>query len=140
MTASIWWIVALVLGGLELLSGSFYLLMLAIAAAATGLAAFLGLTDGIAQGALFSLLALLLCVLWSRRRPAALTSQANVINRGSARWLGREVVLPEGIVNGQARVQLDDSYWTIRGPDCSPGSHVLITEVDGNVLVVTLKD
>ena len=71
MTASLWWIVALVLGGLELLSGSFYLLMLAVAAAVTGIAAFLGLADTIAQGALFSLLALLLCVLWSRRRPAS---------------------------------------------------------------------
>ena len=140
MTASLWWIVALVLGGLELLSGSFYLLMLAVAAAVTGIAAFLGLADTIAQGALFSLLALLLCVLWSRRRPAVLKSQANVINRGSARWLGREVTLPEGIVNGIARVQLDDSHWTVRGPDCPPGTHALITEVDGNVLVVTLKD
>jgi len=140
MTAALWWVVALVLGGLELLSGSFYLLMLAIAAAATGLAVFLGLSSGIAQGALFSLLALLLCVLWSRRRPAVLKAQRNIINQGSARWIGRELTLPDGIVNGVARVSLDDSFWTIRGPDCAPGTQATITSVDGNILVVTLKD
>lgn len=140
MTASLWWIVALALGGLELLSGTFYLLMLALAAAITAIAAWLGLSDGVAQGVLFSLLALLLCGLWSRHRPSVLKSQANVINQGSARWRGRELVLPDGIVQGQARVQLDDSHWSVRGPDCAPGTHVVITAVEGNVLVVTLKD
>lgn len=140
MTAALWWIVALALGGLELLSGTFYLLMLALAAAVTAVAVWLGLADGVAQGALFSLLALLLCVLWSRRRPAVLKSQASAINQGRARWLGRELVLPDGIVQGQARVQLDDSHWTVRGPDCAPGTYAVITAVEGNVLVVTLKD
>ncbi|MES3040582.1 MAG: NfeD family protein [Pseudomonadota bacterium] len=140
MTAALWWIVALALGGLELLSGTFYLLLLALAAAVTAIATWLGMTDGVAQGALFSLLALLLCGLWSRRRPAVLKSQVSAINQGSARWLGRELVLPDGIVQGQARVQLDDSHWTVHGPDCAPGRHAVITAVEGNVLVVTLKD
>jgi len=140
MTAALWWIVALALGGLELLSGTIYLLMLALAAALTAIAAWLGLADGVAQGVLFSLLALLLCALWSRHRPSVLKSQASTINQGNARWLGRELILPEGIVQGQARVQLDDSHWRVSGPDCAPGSHAVIIAVEGNVLVVTLKE
>lgn len=40
--ASYWWIATGVIVGLELISGTFYLLMLSIGAAAGGLAAFLG--------------------------------------------------------------------------------------------------
>jgi len=140
MTAALWWIVALALGGLELLSGTFYLLMLALAAAVTAVSVWLGLTDGVAQGALFSVLAVLLCAVWAKRRPAVLKSQSSSINQGSARWLGRELLLPEGIVQGRARIQLDDTYWTVRGPDCPPGSRVVISAVEGNALVVKLND
>lgn len=43
-TSLIWWLTALVLGGIELLTGTFYLLVLATGAAAAGVAAWLGLS------------------------------------------------------------------------------------------------
>ncbi|GGI16617.1 NfeD family protein [Oxalicibacterium faecigallinarum] len=52
----IWFAIACVLVGLEMASGTFYLLMIAIGAAAGGIAALLGL-DGLAQCVVAALLA-----------------------------------------------------------------------------------
>lgn len=136
MTATVWWVLALLLAALELLSGTFFALMLAIAAAATALATHAGLHDWPAQAGLFSLLAIALCVLWYRRRPRVLKRADNSLNRGTARWVGRIITLPEGLSGGQALVSVDDSFWTVRGPACAPGTAVRIVAVEGNVLVV----
>lgn len=139
MTATVWWIVALVLGGLELLTGTFYLLMLSLSALMVALALEFFWMDGIAQGVVFSLLAVGLCGLLASRRPASLKAASTPINRGSKRWIDRELILPDGIVDGQARARLDDSHWQIKGPDCEPGSRVVVVAVEGNVLIVAVR-
>ncbi len=136
MTAITWWVLALLLAVLELLSGTFFALMLALAAAATALAVHLGLHDWPLQAGLYALLALGLCALWYRHRPRLLKRAGNELNRGSARWLGRVIVLPDGLKGGVAHVSVDDSFWTVRGPDCAAGAQVRIVAIEGNVLVV----
>lgn len=136
MTATMWWIVALLLAVSELLSGTFFALMLALAAAVTALAVHMGLADGLWQGALFAVLSVALCGAWYRRKPRLLKPHANNLNRGPARWLGREFTLAEELADGEGRVALDDTFWHLRGPDCAPGTRVKVVAVEGNTLVV----
>jgi len=136
MTATVWWVLALLLAALELLVGTFFAVMLALAAAVTALATHAGVHDWPAQAGLFALLAVLLCAWWARRRPRVLKAADNTLNRGSARWVGRVIVLPDGLSGGHARVSVDDSFWSVRGPDCAPGTSVRIAAIDGNVLIV----
>ncbi|MEL0027830.1 MAG: NfeD family protein [Perlucidibaca sp.] len=136
MTATVWWVLALLLAILELLSGTFFALMLALAAAVTALASHAGLTDWMRQAGLFAVLALALCACWYRRRPAMLRRAENALNRGAGRWIGRTITLSEGLSGGEGRVSVDDSFWRVRGPDCAAGATVRIVAVEGNVLVV----
>ena len=136
MTAIYWWVIALVLGVSELLSGTFFMLMLALAAALTAVAAHAGVSDWPWQVALFAILSVGLTALWRRHRPRVLRVQDNALNRGSDRWVGRELVLTEGLEAGSGRASLDDSFWAVRGPDCAPGTRVRVVAVDGNTLVV----
>jgi membrane protein implicated in regulation of membrane protease activity len=62
------------------------------------------------------------------------------LNRRLARYTGRDAVLTQSIVNGAGRIRLDDSFWSVRGPDCPAGSIVTITGSDGTVLLVTRKE
>lgn len=136
MTALTWWAVALALGVIELVTGTFFVLMLAAAAAATALAVHLGLDSWSGQVTLFSLLAMALCFAWYRHKPRLLKPASNHLNRGSSRWVGRQFVLPDGLAGGEGRVSVDDSFWTVRGPDCAPGTRVRVKAMEGNVLLV----
>jgi hypothetical protein len=136
MIATGWWIIALVLALSELLSGSLFLFMLAIAAALTALAAHAGLGAWQYQAVLFSVLSVLLCLAWARRRAAKAEPAPTGLNSGAKRWVGREIVLTEPIVQGHARVAMDDTSWTLSGPDLATGSRVRVTSVQGNTLVV----
>lgn len=140
MSASLWWMLSLLLAVAELLSGTFFALMLALAAAVTAGAAQLGLASWPAQAGLFAGLALLLCVIWQRRRPRSLRQTDNALNQGQARWIGRVVILPQGLSGGQGQVSVDDSFWVVRGPDCAPGSAVRIVAVEANALIVEPAD
>lgn len=138
MTASLWWVLALLLGILELLSGTFFALMLALAAAVTALAVHAGVQPWPEQAGVFAVLAVLLCLFWMRRRPRVLRPDDNALNQGQARWLGRVITLPQGLADGVGQVAVDDCFWQLRGPDCAPGSQVRVVAVEGNVLRVEL--
>lgn len=140
MSASLWWMLSLLLVVAELLSGTFFALMLALAAAITAGAAHLGLAGWSAQAGLFAALALLLCLAWRRRRPRLLQRAENDLNRGHARWVGRVIILPQGLSGGQGQVSVDDSFWVVRGPDCAPGSAVRIVAVEANSLLIEPVD
>lgn len=136
MVATGWWVVALVLALTELLSGSLFLLMLAIAAALTAIAVHIGLADWQGQAVVFSTLSVVLCFVWAKRRAAKAELPPTGLNSGAKRWIGREIVLAEAIVSGCVRVAMDDTFWTLSGPDVPAGSRVRVTAVQGNTLVV----
>lgn len=136
MSVTVWWIIALVLALSELLSGSLFLLMLAIAAALTAVVAHLGVSDWPYQAGVFSGLSVLLCYAWAKRRAARAVLPSTGLNVGVKRWIGRELVLTEAITGGRGRIAMDDSYWSLIGPDVAAGTRVRVTAVQGNTLVV----
>lgn len=136
MTPMMWLVITLLIAALELLSGNFFMLLLAAAAGLVAIAAWLGLDSLSLQILLFGALSAGITLVWYRRRPKALTPEAPRVNVGRSRWVGREFVLPDGLVGGRARVALDDTTWSVTGPDLPPGTRVRVTWVDGTTLVV----
>ncbi len=90
-----------------------------------------------AQLTLFSVLALVSLVsgrMWLRKHP--LKTQDESLNRRADQYVGRTFTLSEAIVNGQGKVQVDDSIWKVRGPEMDLGSLVRVVGTDGTVLIV----
>ncbi|MDP1775141.1 MAG: NfeD family protein [Moraxellaceae bacterium] len=138
MTPMMWLVIALVLAASELVTGNFVMLMLAAAAGIVAISAQLGLDDITWQIVLFGALSVSLTAVWYRRRPKVLKPELNRVNTGMARWLGRELVMGDGIQAGRGRVAVDDSTWSVVGPDCEPGTRVRVVSVEGTTLVVEL--
>jgi membrane protein implicated in regulation of membrane protease activity len=135
-----WWlIVAAVLGVLEIVLPGVFLIWIAIAAAATGIAvAVFDIPFGY-QIALFTLLAFV--SVYSGRRVYArnpVPSSDPKLNDRTARLIGRTVTVESAILNGEGRVRIGDSVWNARGPDAPAGSQVVVVAADGSCLSVEL--
>lgn len=134
-TPAAWWVAAGVLVALELLTGTFYLLMLALGLAAAALAAHLSasLTTQWVVAALAGLMATVGWH-WRRRRhpvakPAASNADVN-LDIGSPVWVSAWEA------DGSARVQHRGTQWTAwpaPGSAAVPGAH-RISAVRGNGL------
>jgi inner membrane protein len=133
------WIgLAAVLLAVEIIAPGTFLLWLGLAAAATG-AVFLLVPAGwqmqLAVYAGFSVAGLLV---WSRlaARHHQTTTDRPFLNRRGDALLGQEFVLDEAIVAGRGRIRVDDSVWSVSGPDLASGSRVRVSSVDGAVLQI----
>jgi len=56
------------------------------------------------------------------------------LNQRGHQYVGRTFTLEEPVVNGQGKIQVDDSTWKITCEDCAAGTQVVIDGVDGVVL------
>ncbi len=132
-----WWLAAGVLVAAELATGTFYLLMLALGAAAGALAAHAGLalTGQIATAALLGGGAV---AVWHQRRsrqPKALPAATNPdVNLD----VGGTVQVAQWQADGSARISYRGSAWDARhvgSGQPQPGAHV-IRAVEGNRLLL----
>jgi len=134
-----WWLLALVLIGVELIVPGFFMLWIGIAAAAMGLILmFLPELSFLTQALLFAALALISCyVYWHFVRSAAgETSDQPRLNRRAEQHIGRRYVVDTAIVNGRGKVKVGDSPWLAEGPDLPVGTEVEVVGVDGTTLKV----
>ena len=136
MTAStLWWLVAGVLVVAELTTGTFYLLMLALGAAAGALAAHLGLgtTAQVSVAAVTGAVATFGWYLRSRKRDVKLPTGSNPdVNID----VGESVQVEAWNNDGLARVQYRGASWSARfvgQGNPKPGLH-RITALNGNQL------
>jgi membrane protein implicated in regulation of membrane protease activity len=60
------------------------------------------------------------------------------LNLRGHQYVGRTFTLGEPVVNGQGKIQVDDSTWKISCDDCDAGTKVTIDGVDGVVLRATI--
>ena len=135
--STIWWLLA---GGAivaELLTGTFYLLMLALGFAAAALAAYAGVST-VVQTLIASAVGGGAVVLWHRirsQRPHSLPASANPdVNLD----IGETVQVHVWQADGTAQVQYRGANWTVLhrpGQMPSPGPH-RVAEVVGNRLLV----
>lgn len=138
-----WWILALLMLGVEMLLSGFFFLWLAFAAVVTGIACWLFVQlvfEG--QLLLFSLLALCSLGAWRHfhAKAASAASDQPLLNQRGAQYVGRVFVVHEAIVHGQGKIKADDSLWKVTGPDCPVGTRVKIIALRDMLFAVELLE
>lgn len=135
-----WIVFGLILLALELAAPGVFLVWLGAAAVITGLAAMVSGIGWPLQWGLFGVVSLVLVGGWvgyqRRRHGKTLPSDSPMLNRRTARYLGREVVLAEDMRDGVGRVHIEDTLWQVSGPDLPAGTAVRIVGAHGAVLTV----
>jgi membrane protein implicated in regulation of membrane protease activity len=63
-------------------------------------------------------------------------TESGTLNQRGKALVGRRVPLVEAISNGIGRVQIDDTFWRVEGPDLKKGTLVCVTDSDGATLRV----
>lgn len=134
-----WWVAAGVAVAIELGTGTFYLLMIALGLAAGAIAAHLGVSAPL-QTVAAALVGGGATALWYwRRRGRDGTDQAAHENRDVNLDIGEHVHVEAWAGDGTARVQYRGSRWMARlAPGAVPaaGMHT-VTAVEGNWLVLS---
>jgi inner membrane protein len=132
-----WWVAGLLLLALEAFFPGAVFLWMGVSALVTGVLTWI--VPGIGSEwalAVFSALSIASFFLYKRFRPAPAPTDQPHLNRRGAAYVGRTLTLTEPIVNGWARVRVDDSQWRIKGPDLAVGTQVTVVAVEGATLVV----
>ena len=132
-----WWLLAGVLVIAELLTGTFYLLMLALGAIVGAIAAHAGLgtVSQIVIAALLAASAVLICYLQRKRSPRRQPASSN---RDVNMDVGETVNIEQWNSDGTAQVRYRGAVWTVMGRPgalTSPGAH-RVAEVIGSRLLV----
>jgi inner membrane protein len=135
-----WWVLGVVLLILEIVVPGVFLFWIGLAAIATGLislflwgSALWPWEVQLVLFAAFSIASILIGRSVISRAPA--TDQPN-LNRRAESLVGRSATLTDAIVNGRGRVKLDDTTWSVNGPDLEAGTKVLIVSSTGRDLTV----
>ena len=134
-----WWLLALVLVGVELLVPGYFMLWIGIAAAAMGmLLTFLPPLSLLSEAVLFTALSLVSCFVYWKfvRRALDEPSAQPMLNRRAAQHIGRRYVLETAIVNGTGKARVGDSHWLVEGPDLPAGTTIEVVGVEGTTLKV----
>ena len=129
----IWWIAAAALIGAELLTGTFYLVAIGIAAALGGVAAWIGATMPV-QFAVAGVLGVLLTIAAHRWRIARATPPAP-----PPLDVGQAVRVESWNPNGSARVAYRGSTWDaeLASPEVPRAETLYIVATRGSVLVLS---
>ncbi len=132
-----WWIITGALVALELVSGTFYLLMLSIGGVAGALAAHAGapLTTQMVVAALVGGLAVVACYMVRRRRPGDPSPRAE---RSVNLDVGEIVQVDGWNTDGTAQIRYRGAAWTVMhrpGTAPRPGPH-RVAELVGSRLLV----
>ena len=136
-----WWALGLLLLAAEVVAPGMFLVWIGIAAILTGAVSLLLWEAGFwvwqVQLVVFALLSVL-AVFVGRRLMArsAETSDEPLLNQRGARLIGRTAVLEKPIAEGRGRIRLDDTTWTVSGPDLPAGTRVKVTGSSGGQLTV----
>lgn len=132
-----WWLLGLLLLGLEILVPSTFFLWFGLSAFVVGALAFF--TDFAWQVDLVIFLVLSLAALLIGRKYMAKSDDQSGdpnLNKRGSRYVGRHFVLAAPILQGEGKLSVDDTVWRITGPDLPAGTTVEVTQLDGSKLVV----
>lgn len=140
----LWWIVALLLIGGEVMLPGYFMLWIGIAAAAMGVV-LLVLPDlgALAQALIFAVFAFVSCfVYWKVVRPRLerIPAGNERLNRRGEQLIGQRFALCEAIVHGRGKARVGDGMWLVTGPDLPLGATVEVIGIDGTTLRVKAVD
>jgi membrane protein implicated in regulation of membrane protease activity len=137
-----WWVAAVLMLGIEMLSPSFLFLWMAIAAFIVGvLNLIIPNMNFQIQFFIFAILAVISLFISKRyinRHPVE-TDHPYLNQRGLGK-IGQVCYVTTAIKYGTGRIKLDDSTWQVDGEDCPIGTRVEITHSDGSSFRVRIID
>lgn len=132
-----WLILGLVLFGVELLFSGAYFLWIGSAAVLVAAISFVFYLTSTLQAILFAVLSVILMATSRKFLPRRwLSMKENSLNQRQAQLIGLRIILDQPIQQGKAQVQIGDSKWMVHGPDMKVGETVVVTRVDGVILIV----
>ena len=134
-----WWVLALLLIGMEVIAPGYFMLWIGIAAAMMGIVTLVAPNlPVLVEAVLFAGFSIASClVYWTYIRPRAeRRNDQPLLNRRGDRMVGRRVIVVEPIVNGRGKVKVGDGQWLAEGPDLPVGSEVEIVSVHGTTFTV----
>jgi hypothetical protein len=136
-----WWVLGLVLLAAEVVAPGVFLVWIGIAAILTGAVSLLLWEAGfwVWQAQLVFFAVLSVATVFIGRRLLARsgdTSDEPLLNQRGARLIGRTAVLEQPIAEGRGRIRLDDTTWTVNGPDLPAGARVKVIGSNGGRLTV----
>lgn len=133
-----WWVLGAVLITIEMLAPTTFLLWPGIAAGVVGLVVLIfpgvGWEVSVFLFAVLSVGSAVAGRYYIKKFPAKSTGAP--LNRRGAQYIGSQFTLADPIVGGRGKLSIDDTIWTIEGPDLNSGARVKIVEVDGSMLKV----
>ncbi|QLF68112.1 NfeD family protein [Peteryoungia desertarenae] len=136
-----WWVLGMILLAAELIMPGVFLVWIGVGAILTGALSLLfwemGFWTWQLQAVLFAVFAGAAALAGRRlfKRLDADTDEP-MLNQRSASLVGRTAVLQEPIREGRGRIKLDDTFWTVEGPDLPAGTRVKIVASSGRDLTV----
>lgn len=133
-----WLILGVLLVTLEILTASFFIIWVGLAALLLGIATFfVPVESWELQVLIFSGLSAASLLVGHRfaRRWHAETEAPN-LNQGAEQYIGRHLTLTDAIVHGIGRVNLEGTSWRVAGPDTPKDEIVVVTGVSGATLNV----
>ena len=136
--AAFWWLLALALFTAEALLPGVFMMWLGFAAAAMALLTLvqpgLGVLVQATLFAGFTFISLCVSARWGCRYGRL--SDRPLLHRRAEQIVGQTIVLEQAIVRGRGRVQIADTYWSVKGPDLPAGVVVRVVATDGMTLEV----
>jgi inner membrane protein len=137
-----WWILALVLLGLEILAPGTFFLWFGISAFVIGTISLAVGPDTklwVWQTQMIGFVVLSLVSALAGRRFLNRTSseiEDPFLNERGRQLVGRTAMLEEPILEGQGRARFGDTMWRISGPDLPAGARIKVVDAQSNLLIV----
>jgi membrane protein implicated in regulation of membrane protease activity len=136
-----WWVLGLVLLAAELVVPGFFLVWIGLAAIIVGALSLLFWENSFwiwqAQLLVFAASAVIVTLLGRRYvYNNNQTTDEPFLNQRGASLVGRTATLNEPITEGRGRIRLDDTFWSVMGPDLPAGTRVKVVASNGRDLTV----
>ncbi len=137
-----WFILMIVIGVIEMMSLSMYLVGPAAAAGIVGLIKWIYPELSLfASLMLFSILTVAFTYFARHFLKNTKEGESDLgLDANGSEYIGRTFALESDVVNGTGRVKVGDGAWNARGPDAVAGAKIRITGVQGNALLYELAD
>ncbi len=138
-----WMVLGFVLLGLEIFVPGVFLVWIGLAALLIGVLSFFfweaAFWSWHVQVLVFLAAALVAAWLGYRfYRVEKTPTDEPLLNQRARQLVGRTGTLEQPIRDGRGRLKLGDTWWSVNGPDCAPGTQVRVTDVRDGDLVVEL--
>jgi len=136
-----WLTAAVILIVIEMMIGTYFLLWVGFAAAATALVLWIFGISWQIQMIVFFILSLVSIVAWhyyTKNNPEIDTMPH--LNKRGHQHIGRTFNLSRAIVNGVGKINVNDSTWKVEGEDLPEGAKVKVVDISGTILKVIKVD